>query len=301
MEGLRWPNGPVCPHCGNTKAYFLTPKSGSRATGQGGKRSIRRVWKCAKCRRQFSVLTKTIFHGSKIPLQKWVMVMFAMVSSKNGISAREVERTYDVDTKTAWFMLHRIREAMKRQPAALFSAEPMKGTIAADETFIGGANKNRHAAKRDRSIPKAAVLTLVNKETGEARSKVVPNVRGHNLKWAMQQELHSSSILHTDEAASYGTFSWMFAGHETVNHAAGEYSRLSGKVTTNQAENFFSQLKRSLDGTHHHVSAEHLPRYLAEFDFRYTTRTLDDSARMRRLMGQTGGRRLSYRPLTDGA
>ncbi len=145
LEELRWGDKPVCPHCGSVhKPYFLTPKNGASRKTRTGSVSERRVWKCADCRKQFSVLTGTIFHGTKIPVRKWVFVVFEMCSSKNGVAAREIERKYDVDTKTAWFMLHRIREAMKREPLAGL----LSGRVVADETWIGGKPSNRHGHKR---------------------------------------------------------------------------------------------------------------------------------------------------------
>ncbi|HEX2273997.1 MAG TPA: IS1595 family transposase [Acidimicrobiales bacterium] len=151
LEELRWHGKPVCPHCGHDKAYFLTPKGGTRGTGKpkpDGKRtqSVRRVWKCAKCRKQFSVLTGTIVHGTKVSLRTWLMVMVQMSSAENGISAREVERMHGVTPETAWFMLHRLRESMKRDPLAGL----LSGTIVADETYIGGRPKNRHQQGRNR-------------------------------------------------------------------------------------------------------------------------------------------------------
>ncbi|CAN5773773.1 hypothetical protein BH20ACT7_BH20ACT7_12910 [soil metagenome] len=141
MEQLRWNGRPVCPHCGSVRTpYFLQPRGGKDRATRTGSRSQRRVWKCADCRKQFSVLTGTIFHGTKIPLRTWILVVFELCSSKNGVAAREIERKYDLTAKTAWFMLHRIREAMKRDPLAGL----LKGTVTADETWIGGKPSNRH-------------------------------------------------------------------------------------------------------------------------------------------------------------
>lgn len=293
LETLRWNGSPVCPHCDSDRCYFLAPRA-PRTTSTGAT-TQRRLWKCGACRMKFSVLTGTVMHGTKIPVRTWVFVLFEMAASKNGIAAREIERKYGITNRAAWFLTHRIREAMK----AGGITTRITGTVIADETFVGGLNGNRHASKRDRSIPKTPVLTLIHKESGQSRSRVVPDVTGSTLKRAMQEQVHNSSILHTDEAKAYGTFGWMFAGHETVNHSDGVYARLNGKVSTNQVENFFSQLKRSLDGTHHHVSREHLARYLAEFDFRFSTRQLTDTERMVELVGRVGGRRLTYRPTSD--
>ena len=294
MEQLRWGDGePTCPHCANVGAVFIEPRNGVSRKTRTGAASERRVWRCRACRKQFSVLTGTVFHGARVSLRLLVLVAFEMCASKNGISAREVERKYGVCPRTAWFLLHRVREAMDQ-------ASPvgkMVGTIAADETFIGGRNWNRHASKRDNPPPKTPVLTLVNRTTGEARSRVIPNVRGRTLKRALQEDVHISSVLHTDSWSGYRDFGAMVAEHHTVNHAEGEYVR-DGKITSNHAENFFSQLKRSLDGTHHHVSREHLHRYLAEFDYRFTTRALNDGDRMARVVRSVGGRRLTYKRIT---
>lgn len=323
LEELRWKGTPVCPFCDHDKAYFLNPKGGTRGTGMpkaDGKRtrSVRRVWKCAKCRRQFSVLTNTIFHGTKVPLRTWLMVMVQMSSAKNGISAREIERMYGVTPETAWYMLHRLREAMKREPLAGM----LVGTIVADETWVGGDPKNRHQQGRrsqpvtpERVTPgagrrrpgagsgnlktdKTSVLSLVNTTTGEVRSRVVPDVSGATLRKVIAEQVDmAESHLHTDSWKGYLPLAGEFASHQTVDHSAGEYVRRDG-VTTNAAESYFSQLKRSIDGTHHHVSVEHLPRYLAEFDYRYNTRKLSDSARLERMVDQAAGRRLTYKPLT---
>ncbi len=310
LEELRWHGTPVCPHCGHDKAYFLKPRNGvARSTGMpkaDGKRtqSVRRVWKCAKCRKQFSVLTGTIFHGTKISIQTWLMVMVQMSSAKNGISAREIERMHGLTAETAWYMLHRLREAMKREPVVSL----LSGTIVADETWIGGKPKNRHQQGKVRpgtgrgsaGYPKdkTAVLSLVNTTTGEVRSRVIPDITGETLREALIEQIDTpSSTLHTDAATAYREVGKKFVGgHESVDHSSHEYVR--GNVTTNQAENYFCQLKRSIDGTHHHVSREHLPRYLAEFDYRYGTRKLSDSQRMQRMIDQAAGRRLSYKPLT---
>lgn len=300
LEDLRWPNGPICPHCDHEKAYYLKPANGSsRATGPKRTMSQRRVWKCAKCRKQFSVLTGTVFHGTKVPIEVWLMVMVQMCSAKNGISAREIERMHGLTPETAWYVLHRLREAMKREPLVGM----LRGTIAVDETKVGGLVKNMHRSKVRPMAPsghqinnKTVVLSLVNKTTGEVRSQIVPDVTGPTLRKAIAEHVDmANSHLETDGHAPYVDSGREFISHEVVNHGEGEYVR--GHVTTNHVEGYFSQLKRSIDGTHHHVSKEHLPRYLAEFDFKYSTRGITDSQRLQRMVDQSAGRRLSYEPL----
>lgn len=306
MEELRWGTGePSCPHCDNAGATFIQPSNGVSRKTRTGAETERRVWRCRSCRKQFSVLTGTVFHGTRVPLRAWVLVIFELCASKNGVAAREIERKYGVCPRTAWFMMHRIREAMKGD----LLLETMRGTIVADETWIGGNPKNRHASRKGgptRLTPghgnvhtdKTPVLSLINARTGEARSAIVPNVTGATLRKVIAQHVDmAGSILHTDSSASYSGIGQEFIAHAAVNHHEGEYVR--GDVSTNKAENFFSQLKRSLDGTHHHVSVEHLPRYLAEFDYRYSTRKMDDIHRMRALMGHVGGRRLTYKRITE--
>ncbi|MGA3221833.1 MAG: IS1595 family transposase [Acidimicrobiales bacterium] len=292
LEEWRWHGEPVCPHCGSINDHYeLKPRDGVAKTNRGTP-TQRRQWKCKDCRAKFSVLTKTIMHGTHIPIRTWVFVIFELCASKNGIAAREIERRYKLSPKSAWFMLHRIREAMANGSGDLFS-----GVVVADETWIGGTPKNRHAHKRVGSkqgkTDKTPVLTLVHSETGEVRSKVVANVSGKTLRSVIAEQARmEDTTLHTDDAGTYGTFGSELAGHHSVNHKAGEYVR--DGVSTNKAENYFSQLKRSIDGTHHHVSREHLPRYLAEFDFRHSTHRLTDAARVDALMGRVVGRRLIY-------
>ena len=300
LEELRWGDKPICPHCGSVrKPYFLKPANGESRKTRTGTTSQRRVWKCADCRKQFSVLTGTIFHGTKIPVRTWVFVVFEMCSSKNGVAAREIERKYRLTPKTAWHMLHRIRFAMERDPLAGL----LSGRVVADETWIGGKPSNRHGHRKGHGgqgkTTKTPIVALVSRETGEVRSRVVPNVKGHNLRRVLDEHVDPAlTHLHTDSAGAYVKIGSDFVEHSWVNHKAGEYVR--GDVSTNQAENFFSQLKRSIDGTHHHVSVEHLDRYLSEFTFRHSTRKINDSDRMAMVGRQVGGKRLTYRKPTCG-
>jgi transposase-like protein len=297
LERLRWPEGKiVCPHCGviDEKHYFLSSRSGERKT-RTGEDSYRRLWKCRDkdCRKQFSVLIGTIFESSKVPVSKWLIAMWLFCAGKNGVSAKELQRHLGVAYPTAWFINHRLREAMTREPlAALFT-----GTVVADETWVGGAPKNRHGKSTGKLgyTDKTPVVALVNKESGQVRTAVVPDVSGSNLRQVLSENVDAeASHLQTDSARYYRPIGKGFASHEWVNHSAGEYVR--DGVSTNEAESFFSQFKRSLDGTHHAVSKEHLHRYASEFEFRWNTRKLTDAERMEAMVGASRGKRLTYRP-----
>ncbi len=309
LEGLRWGTESadvVCAHCGAIgRCFYLNPDNGTSRTTTRGSVSQRRVWKCGDCRKQFSVLTGTIFHGTHISVRTWLMVIFEMCSSKNGVSAREIERKYELTAKTAWFMLHRIREAMRREPLAGL----LSGVVAADETWIGGKPGNQSKSKRaprrntwDRPhTEKPSVLALVDTKTGEVRSRIIPNVKGSTLREAIAQDVEmGATTLVTDEAKGYQIVRGEMKGHERVVHARDEYVNKRG-YTTNQVEAYFGQLKRSIDGTFHHVSVEHLPRYLAQFDFLRTNCEDTDTERMRKVVNNTGGRRLTYKPLIADA
>lgn len=205
LEELRWNGRPFCPHCGSVgNHYFLTPKDAEGRKTRTGSRSQRRVWKCRDCRKQFSVLTGTIFHGTKIAVRTWILVVFEMCASKNGVAAREIERKYSLTPKSAWFMLHRIGEAMKRDPLAGL----LKGTVVADQTWIGGEPKNRHGHRRGHEgqgmTDKTPVLALVDKATAEVRSQVIADVSGATLRKVIGEQADvAATTLHTDSAKSY--------------------------------------------------------------------------------------------------
>ena len=305
LEELRWGDGEAeCPHCGNLGASYIEPGNGHSRKTRTGAMSQRRVWRCFSCRKQFSVLTGTVMHGTKIPVRTWVLVIFEMCASKNGVAAREIERKYGLCARTAWFLMHRIREAMADDGLTMF-----RGVVVADETHIGGRYKNMHRSKRpDRkagsegaAAHKIPVLTLIDADTGQARSRVLSRVTAATLRKAIAEQADlPSTTLYTDGSTSYFEVGREVAVHESVDHNAYEYVRYEGGkvITSNKAENFFSQLKRSLDGTHHHVSREHLGRYLAEFDYHYTTKNMTDTERMADLVGQVHGRRLTYKRVT---
>ncbi len=300
LERLRWPEGQVvCPHCGviDPAHYFIAARSGERKT-RTGQTTYRRLWRCRHCRKQFSVLVGTIFESSKIPVSKWLLAMWLFNAGKNGVSALELQRHLGVSYQTAWFLGHRLREAVTREPLSSL----LSGTVVADETWVGGEPKNRHANKRVGSkqglTDKTPVVALVHKESGEVRTRVVANVNGENLRQVLTSHVDPATThLHTDSAQVYMPLGKKFASHGTVNHSIGEYVR--DGVSTNEAESFFAQFKRSLDGTHHNVSKDHLHRYATEFEFRWNTRKMTDAERVQKIIGASVGKRLTYRPLTD--
>jgi transposase-like protein len=255
LEAIRWPNGPVCPHCGESERRPYPLKS-----------KTRKLYKCAACRKQYTVTVGTIFEGSHIPLNKWLLAFFLLCSSKKGMSAHQLHRMLGVTYKSAWFMAHRIRYAMEQPPFA----KPLTGVVEADETYVGGKERNRKRKdkqkKTGRGTDKTPVVVLVERG-GEARSFRMANVTGLELKGAIRRNVAKDARIMTDSFKSYRGLHKEFASHEYVSHSDGEYAR--GEVHTNTAENYFSILKRGIDGTYHHISEAHLPRYLAEFDFRY--------------------------------
>ena len=277
LEKLRWPDGPVCPHCGTIDGHYKTKREG--------------VYRCAakECRKDFSVTIGTIFERSHIPLHKWLLGFRLMCGSKKGMAAHQLHRTLGVTYKTAWFMAHRIRESMRD-----LNPGPMGGpnsVVEADETYIGGKSKNR----KGKVPPKEAVFALIERD-GRVRSAHVPNVGAKTLRKELVTQIDRRSYLMTDEAPTYKRVGKEFAGHGTVNHSIEEYVR-GHFWHTNTVENYFSIMKRGITGTYFHVSPAHLKRYLAEFDFRYNERAalgVDDTERTDRAIKGAEGKRLTY-------
>ncbi|MDP8994055.1 MAG: IS1595 family transposase [Pseudomonadota bacterium] len=287
LESLRWPQGPFCPHCGSFNAKRLPPVRG-RKTKANPEGTIRKgVVQCRDCREQYTVTVGTVFESSKVPLHKWLLVNHLLCASKKGISAHQIHRMIGVTYKTAWFMCHRIREAMN-QPSGPLGGEPEK-IVEADETWVGGSTKNRASKK---AAPKKIVVTLVERG-GHARSFHVANIHGNTLRPLLFENACRLSTLMTDECGSYTLAGRAYWSHHTVNHSIAEYAR--GQWHTNTAENFFSIFKRGVVGTYHHLSAAHLHRYCAEFDFRYNTREDTDGERADQSLRGIYGKRLTYR------
>ena len=284
LEALLWPNGPACPRCGVT---------GERITKLMGKSTRPGVHKCKDCRKPFTVTVGTVMERSKVPLSKWVLAAQLMACSKKGMSALQLMRMIGTNYETAWFLFHRLREC-----ATDPSRDPIGGSgkiVEADETYIGGKERNKHASKRlhqgGGGGGKQAVFSLVERN-GEVRSFHVTNVNLKTLRPIMAKAASRKSHLMTDESTIYPKIGEEFAKYGTVSHGRGEYVR--GDVHTNTVESYFALLKRGVYGTFHNVSEAHLHRYLAEFDFRHNTRAISDAERANALLAGAKGKRLMY-------
>ncbi len=284
IEASRWPDGVNCPLCGSLSVHRMAGKT------QAG------MFICNDCRGKFTCRTGTVMERSHVPLHKWLLAIHLMASSKKGMSAHQMSATLGLGSyRTAWFMTHRIREAMTddshKATGGLGGANKV---VEIDETYIGGKAKNR-AFKEP--APKKAVLSLVERE-GRVSSFYVANVTAKTVRPIIVTNVNRASALMTDESKLYPKLGKEFANHHAVNHSANEYARMGGYVHTNTAENFYSILKRGLIGTYHHVSEAHLHRYLAEFDFRHNNRSglgVDDAERAAKAIKGAEGKRLTYR------
>ncbi|MCH9053056.1 MAG: IS1595 family transposase [Proteobacteria bacterium] len=281
LETHLWPDGPICPGCGtiDNATSIKTRKGWYQCNSKG-------------CRKQFTVTVGTLFERSKIPLNKWLLVAFLMCASKKGMSTHQLHRMIGVSYKSTWFMTHRLREAMRegKFPGGLGGQNKV---VEADETYVGGKAKNRAFGPPPK---KEAVFALVERE-GRVSSHHVPAVNAKTLRPILVTHADRDSYLMTDEAGIYVRVGREFSGHGTVNHSIKEYVR-GGFWHTNTVENYFSILKRGIIGTYHHVSQQHLKRYLAEFDFRYNERSglgVSDFERTAKALKGIVGKRLTYR------
>jgi transposase-like protein len=284
VESKLWPNGPVCFHCGET----------GRISKMRGKSTRIGLYKCYACRKPFTVKMGTVLESSHVPMRMWLQAIYLLCSSKKGISTRQLQRTFRVGLKTAWFLSHRVREAMKDLDIA--DTGPLGGenmVVEAHESYVGGKAKNRAYAPPPK---KHAVFSLVERG-GHVRSFHVPEVNGKTLKPILQAHMDNRTYLMTDESTIYPPIADDVAqGHGAVNHSAKEYVR-AHFWHTNSAESYFSILKRGVIGVYHHVSQRHLHRYLAEFDFRHNNRIrlgVDDMERTERAIKGLKGKRLTY-------
>jgi transposase-like protein len=283
LEARVWPNGPVCPHCGATEDDVTKLEGAKHRPG---------VYQCNECREQFTVTVKTVFERSKIPLTKWLAALFLMTASKKGVSAHQMHRMLKVSYKSTWFLMHRLREAMRP-----LNPSPMGGegkTVESDETYTG-VREGMKAHPGSGPSHKNIVLTLVERG-GHARSFHIDSTSIADIAPIVRENVRRETAFMTDEARHYMEVGKEFASHEAVNHGLREYVR--GNVTTNTVEGFYSIFKRGMKGIYQHCSEKHLHRYLAEFDFRYSYRVklgYGDEARAVLLAKGITGKRLTYR------
>ncbi len=290
VEAGIWPEGPVCPHCGGVE----------RSSKMQGKSTRIGAYKCYQCRKPFTVKIGTIFESSHVALNVWLQAMYLIAGSKKGISSNQLHRTLGVTLKTAWFMSHRIREAMKSNNTDVFGTGG--GIVEADETFIG---TEPGAVKRASFYHKMKVLALVDRSTGRSRAMVIDHVSYADIKPILLENISREAVLMTDEATHYKRLGGMFAGKGRVNHSAGEYvNRDNPLIHTNTIEGYFLVFKRGMKGVYQHRAKKHLNRYLAEFDFRYSKRIVlgvNDKDRADILLGGIVGKRLTYARTHSGA
>ena len=292
VEARLWPHGPVCPKCG---VIGNSVKLAGKSTRIG-------VYKCRDCRKPFRVTVGTIFEKSHIPLNVWLQAVFLVASSKKGISTNQLHRSLGITLKSAWFMSHRIREAMRE--GALFPFGENGGVVEVDETYIGhDKNIKPKGEKRGRGYHhKNKVLSLVDRNSGQARSFVVDDVKASTIYPVLRQNLAREAKLMTDEAAQYKAFGHNFGAHNIVRHMHGEYvSKENPALHTTTIEGFFSVFKRGMKGVYQHCAHNHLHRYLAEFDFRYNNRKalgVEDAERADKILKGFVGKRLTYETTT---
>jgi transposase-like protein len=284
LESIRWPLGPVCPHCENKKESAIW-----KIEANPQKKIRAGLYHCGACGRQFTVTVGTIFEDSHIPLNKWLVAWYLLCSSKKGISSLQIQRQLGLGSyRTALFMMHRIRYALKDP---VFTTK-LSGIVEADETYVGGRTTGKGRRFMGNKTPVVALVA----RNGSVRSMTVEKVDSATLKAALKEHVQTSAVIMTDDATHYPKATRDFKAHHSVPHSQGEYVR--GNVHTNTVEGYFSLVKRGIIGTFHNVSKKHLPLYLAEFDHRYNHRKVSDGERTLEGLAKAEGKRLTYRPLT---
>jgi transposase-like protein len=289
LEAVRWPEGPICPHCNNSDPERIAKVEGKKQSHRPG------LYYCAECKGQFTVTVGTVFERSKVPLTKWWMAAHLMNSGKNGVSAHEIHRQIGVTYKTAWFMMHRLREAMTDlHPGPMGTTG---GNVQADETYHLNTSKRAKGYKKGHKH-KASILALVDEDRGQVRTFHVKGMTAEKVQNILFTNVSRRTRLVTDESRLYTEAGWQYADHQTVIHTGREYVNKDG-FTTNNVENFFGVFKRGMRGTYTFCGEQHIQRYLTEFQFRYNNRSglgISDGERTARAMRGIEGKRLTYRP-----
>lgn len=281
LEKQRWGNSYACPCCGSVNVYQMQDS-------KTGERQANYRWRCRDCKKQYTVRTGTVFEDSRIELRHWCFAFWRAATSKKGVSALELHRQTGVSYKSCLFMLHRIRFAMADGVEG-----PLSGDVEVDETYVGGKPRYKSSKNPRGTAGKQAVMAMVERG-GRVKTKPVPNVTARTLKTSILESVHADARIITDEHASYKGIGKHYAGgHHVVCHSAKEYVR--GDIHSNTVESFFSSVKRGLNGIYHNVSREHLHRYMAEFEFRYNNRDLEDGERTALVIKASEGKRLIYK------
>lgn len=288
LERIIWADGKACPHCGGVDRI-------TKVTANPAKRIRLGLWRCGDCKKQFTVKVGTVFEHARLPLNKALQAVYLMTSSKKGISAHQLHRVLEVTYKTAWFLAHRIREAMRSGDLAPFGGDG--GIVEVDETFIGHDRTIKPKGdKKGRGFHhKHKVLALVDRNSGRSRCMVVNSLRAADLTPILEENIHYEAHVMTDEAGQYKFLNRSFAQHDFVSHSRGEYGR--GQIHTNTVEGAFSIFKRGMRGVYQHCAKKHLHRYVAEFEFRYNNRVangFDDRERSEQAIRGMVGKRLTY-------
>jgi len=296
VESILWPDGPVCPKCGNCDKHYKLEGVRSKPSKKHPKGADRHsLYKCAACRTQFTVRIGTLFEESRLPLHIWLQAIHLMCSSKKGISANQLSRVLEITLKSAWFLAHRIREAMRGDDFVDFGTDG--GVVEVDETFIGNnlSVKPKHTKKGRGYAHKHKLLSLVDRESGRAKSIIVDDLKATTLLPILIENISTEAVVYTDEAGQYKTLGDIFQAHDFVRHGTGEYGR--GDIHTNTIEGYFSIFKRGMKGVYQHCAKKHLHRYAAEFEFRYNHRVAngpDDNERASITLKGAVGKRLTY-------
>ena len=288
LERIIWADGKACPHCGGVDRI-------TKVTANAAKRIRLGLWRCGDCKKQFTVKVGTVFEHARLPLNKALQAVYLMTSSKKGISAHQLHRVLEVTYKTAWFLAHRIREAMRDGSLAPFGGDG--GIVEVDETFVGHDRTIKPKGdKKGRGFHhKYKVLALVDRNSGRSRCMVVDSLRAADLTPILEENIEYEAHVMTDEAGQYKLLNRSFAQHDFVSHSRGEYGR--GEIHTNTVEGAFSIFKRGMRGVYQHCAKKHLHRYVAEFEFRYNNRVangFDDRKRSEQALLGTVGKRLTY-------
>lgn len=287
LEQVRWPEGPICPHCGNSDQDRIAKVEGEKQSHRPG------LYYCNECKGQFTVTVGTVFERSKLPLSKWWLAMHLMAASKKGMSAHQMSRMLGISYKSTWFMMHRIREAMRDGNPGPMGGKNLE--VQADETYYGNTSKRAKGYKKGHKN-KSSVVALVEPD-GAARAFAVKTATADVVRDILVRNADRQSVLVTDESALYTQVGWEYSEHQTVLHTGREYVNYRG-YTTNNVENFFGIFKKGMVGTYHFCSEQHLQRYLDEFSFRYTNRSglgVGDVERAELIAKGAEGKRLTYR------